>query len=123
MRIAGWRLAQRGCLQDDLCCFDPQKTCHRSPAIARTPSVRLLSRLFSFLRFRLPKLRPEIPEFLGGEGGFVPRVQQVQPMTALGGGLLGMTAPAAGEIVGERDHPLVSGDDLGQLGKAPIQFL
>ena len=67
MRIAGWRLAQRGCLQDDLCCFDPQKTCHRSPAIARTPSVRLLSRLFSFLRFRLPKLRPEIPEFLGGE--------------------------------------------------------
>ena len=40
------------------------------------------------------------PEFLGGEGGFVPRVQQVQPMTAAAGGLLGMTAPAAGEIVG-----------------------
>jgi hypothetical protein len=40
------------------------------------------------------------PEFLGGEGGFVPRVQQVSPMTAAAGGLLGMAAPAAGEIVG-----------------------
>ena len=39
------------------------------------------------------------PEFLGGEGGFVPRVQQVQPMTALAGGVLGMISPAAGEIV------------------------
>ena len=40
------------------------------------------------------------PEFLGGEGGFVPRVQQVSPMTAAAGGLLGMAAPVAGDVVG-----------------------
>lgn len=40
------------------------------------------------------------PEFLGGEGGFVPRVQQVEPMTAAVGGLLGMTSPVAGEMAG-----------------------
>lgn len=40
------------------------------------------------------------PEFLGGEGGFVPRVQQVSPMTAAAGAGLGAVAPAAGEIVG-----------------------
>lgn len=40
------------------------------------------------------------PEFLGGEGGFVPRVQQVEPMTAAAGGLLGMAAPVLGEVAG-----------------------
>jgi hypothetical protein len=40
------------------------------------------------------------PEFLGGEGGFVPRVQQIEPMTAAAGGLLGMAAPALGEVAG-----------------------
>ena len=40
------------------------------------------------------------PEFLGGEGGFVPRVQQVEPMTAAAGGLLGMAAPVLGDVAG-----------------------
>ena len=40
------------------------------------------------------------PEFLGGEGGFVPRVQQVSPMTAAAGGLLGMAAPVLGDVAG-----------------------
>lgn len=40
------------------------------------------------------------PEFLGGEGGFIPRVAQVEPMTAAAGGLLGMAAPVLGDVAG-----------------------
>jgi hypothetical protein len=55
-----------------------------------------------------------LPEFAGGEGGFVPRMAEVSPVTAATGAALGAVAPVAGRVAGAVTRGI---QDIGRAGE------